>query len=47
VQPFLEAWKDAGAGGLAGYVAGSEGPVEADALLARDGRRWRELDDHG
>jgi glucose-6-phosphate 1-dehydrogenase len=26
-----------------GYAAGSEGPAEADALLARDGRKWRPL----
>ena len=26
-----------------GYAAGSEGPAEADALLARDGRAWRPL----
>jgi glucose-6-phosphate 1-dehydrogenase len=25
------------------YAAGSEGPAEADALLARDGRAWRAL----
>jgi glucose-6-phosphate 1-dehydrogenase len=43
VQPFLDAWRNAGASGLATYPAGSDGPVEADALLARDGRRWRPL----
>jgi glucose-6-phosphate 1-dehydrogenase len=26
-----------------GYAAGSEGPAEADALLARDGHAWRPL----
>ncbi|MGF6775075.1 glucose-6-phosphate 1-dehydrogenase [Paraburkholderia sp. GAS334] len=26
-----------------GYAAGSEGPAESDALLARDGRAWRPL----
>jgi glucose-6-phosphate 1-dehydrogenase len=26
-----------------GYPAGSEGPAEADALLARDGHAWRPL----
>ena len=40
VQPFLDAWRNAGAKGLATYPAGSEGPPEADELLARDGRRW-------
>ena len=43
VQPFLDAWRDAGADGLATYRAGSEGPSEADQLLARDGRRWRPI----
>jgi glucose-6-phosphate 1-dehydrogenase len=43
VQPFLDAWRDAGADGLATYRAGSEGPAEADQLLARDGRRWRPI----
>jgi glucose-6-phosphate 1-dehydrogenase len=26
------------------YPAGSEGPVEADLMLDREGRRWRKLD---
>jgi glucose-6-phosphate 1-dehydrogenase len=43
VQPFLDAWHEAGAQGLATYRAGSEGPAEADELLARDGRRWRPI----
>jgi glucose-6-phosphate 1-dehydrogenase len=43
VQPFLDAWKKAGANGLQSYKAGSEGPAETDALLARDGRSWRKL----
>jgi glucose-6-phosphate 1-dehydrogenase len=43
VQPFLDAWEKAGANGLVGYKAGSEGPREADELLARDGNQWREL----
>jgi glucose-6-phosphate 1-dehydrogenase len=43
VQPFLEAWKKAAGKGLKTYRAGSEGPEEAEALLARDGRSWRQL----
>ncbi len=43
VQPFLNAWREAGPNGLAVYKAGSEGPEEADQLLARDGRRWRSI----
>ena len=33
----------AGATPVEDYAAGSEGPAGADALLARDGRRWLEL----
>ncbi len=44
VQPFLDAWRQAGGGGLATYKAGSEGPPEADHLLVRDGRRWRPIE---
>jgi glucose-6-phosphate 1-dehydrogenase len=43
VQPFLDGWRDAGRRGLAVYEAGSDGPAEADQLLARDGRRWRPI----
>ncbi len=44
VQPFLDAWSDAGARGLEFYSAGSSGPEEAGFLLARDGRRWRAIE---
>ncbi len=43
VQPFLDAWKKAGAKGLESYKPGSQGPTEADELLARDGRSWRKV----
>jgi glucose-6-phosphate 1-dehydrogenase len=43
VQPFLDAWRSAGDRGLATYTAGTEGPAEANELLARDGRHWRKL----
>ena len=43
VQPFLDAWKKAGANGLQPYKAGSEGPADAEELLKRDGRSWRKL----
>ncbi len=43
VQPFLDAWKKAGAKGLEFYPAGSEGPPGAFELLKRDGRSWRKL----
>jgi glucose-6-phosphate 1-dehydrogenase len=43
VQPFLDAWRNAGPSGLAAYKAGSEGPEQADQLLTHDGRRWRPI----
>ena len=43
VQPFLDAWKKAGAKDLETYKAGSEGPTGAAELLKRDGRKWRKL----
>ncbi len=44
VQPILDAWRENRCSPLVTYPAGSEGPHEADELLARDGRRWRPLD---
>jgi glucose-6-phosphate 1-dehydrogenase len=41
VQPLLDAWANERAPELLAYPAGSSGPSEADALLKRDGRRWR------
>jgi glucose-6-phosphate 1-dehydrogenase len=43
VQPFLDAWKKAGAKGLEKYKAGSEGPAGTEELLKRDGRSWRQF----
>lgn len=43
VQPVLDAWAKDGAANLPIYPAGSSGPREADELLARDGRRWRNI----
>jgi glucose-6-phosphate 1-dehydrogenase len=43
VQPFLDAWKKAGSRGLKIYEPGSEGPEEANDLVERDGRNWRNL----
>jgi glucose-6-phosphate 1-dehydrogenase len=42
VQPLLESWSG-GRNPPSSYAAGSEGPAEADKLLARDGRQWRPL----
>jgi glucose-6-phosphate 1-dehydrogenase len=49
VQPALDAWAKDGVAELPLYPAGSAGPAEADALLARDGRHWRPIngDDDG
>jgi glucose-6-phosphate 1-dehydrogenase len=41
-DPLVQRWTD-GDDGLALYAAGSWGPEEADALLAREGREWRRL----
>ncbi len=43
VQPVLDAWAKEGTAELPIYPAGSSGPVEADALLTRDGRNWRSI----
>jgi glucose-6-phosphate 1-dehydrogenase len=42
VQPVVDAWAQ-GSCPLHFYPAGSEGPVEADEMLRRDGREWRPL----
>jgi glucose-6-phosphate 1-dehydrogenase len=40
VQPILDVWKALPARSFPNYEAGTWGPNEADALLARDGRHW-------
>jgi glucose-6-phosphate 1-dehydrogenase len=40
VMPILDAWREAPAPEFPNYPAGAWGPQAADALLARDGRRW-------
>jgi glucose-6-phosphate 1-dehydrogenase len=43
VQPVLDAWAKKKAD-FPDYASGSDGPKEADELLARDGKRaWRPL----
>jgi glucose-6-phosphate 1-dehydrogenase len=42
VQPIRDAWDTSG-DSLEFYAAGSDGPAGADALLARDGRKWLPL----
>ncbi len=44
LDPVLEVYQaDESGRSLCGYPAGSWGPAESDALLERDGRRWRTL----
>ena len=43
-DPIIEGWESQGDRPKA-YVQGSSGPEEALALLLRDGRRWRDLED--
>jgi glucose-6-phosphate 1-dehydrogenase len=40
VDPVMQGWESTGIPPLATYEAGGWGPVEADELLARDGRSW-------
>ncbi len=41
ITPIIEAWDSSPASNFPNYEAGSWGPPEADALIARDGRSWR------
>jgi glucose-6-phosphate 1-dehydrogenase len=43
VQPVLDAWAEDKATELPIYPAGTSGPSEADALMQRDGHRWRSI----
>jgi glucose-6-phosphate 1-dehydrogenase len=43
ITPVHEAWRARGDIRIPLYEAGEWGPLEADALLAREGRRWRTL----
>jgi glucose-6-phosphate 1-dehydrogenase len=43
VQPLLDAWSPTPRASIAKYAAGSQGPPEADRLLAQTGHRWRVL----
>ena len=44
VSPVLDVWKALPARSFPNYAAGTWGPREADELLRRDGRRWRDID---
>lgn len=43
VDPILKNWADEKPVGFPNYTSGSAGPEKSDALLARDGRKWREI----
>ncbi|MGA2878834.1 MAG: glucose-6-phosphate dehydrogenase [Bryobacteraceae bacterium] len=43
ITPIEEGWAQLPAPAFPNYAAGSEGPVEADALIAGDHRGWRRL----
>jgi glucose-6-phosphate 1-dehydrogenase len=43
VQPILNDWGKNPSKDLAFYPAGSQGPIEADELLGRDGHAWRPI----
>ena len=43
VDPVIERWASEPAADFPNYAAGTAGPAAADALLERDGRRWRSL----
>lgn len=46
ITPIEEAWASQPVKTLGTYSAGSEGPPEADELLARNGHQWRRLTDN-
>jgi glucose-6-phosphate 1-dehydrogenase len=43
IDPILEGWRDHPEERLPIYPAGTDGPAEANRLMAEDGRRWRPL----
>jgi glucose-6-phosphate 1-dehydrogenase len=43
ITPVNERWHASGESSIPVYEAGEWGPAEADALIAKDGRRWRTL----
>jgi glucose-6-phosphate 1-dehydrogenase len=43
VEPVLEGWQSTNPRHFPNYAAGSEGPIAANDLLAKDGRSWRAI----
>src|SRR5713226_491133 len=44
IQPLLDVWKALPARGFPNYPSGLWGPKEADDLMERDGRAWRDIE---
>ncbi|HLK06079.1 MAG TPA: glucose-6-phosphate dehydrogenase [Candidatus Acidoferrum sp.] len=44
IQPVLDVWKALPARDFPNYPAGCWGPQDADAMMARDGRAWRDIE---
>jgi glucose-6-phosphate 1-dehydrogenase len=42
VQPILDTWMKDSSSPIATYEPGTWGPAEADLLMERDGREWRD-----
>ncbi|HEY0183201.1 MAG TPA: glucose-6-phosphate dehydrogenase [Rhodopila sp.] len=47
VGKVLDHWSKEPPAGFPNYASGTDGPAEADALLARTGRKWRPVVDNG
>jgi glucose-6-phosphate 1-dehydrogenase len=45
ITPIIEAWSQEPPPHLPNYAAGTDGPAAADELLARNGHRWRKLNE--
>jgi glucose-6-phosphate 1-dehydrogenase len=45
ITPIEEVWAKQSAPEFPNYPAGSDGPMESDDMLARNGHRWRRLSD--
>jgi glucose-6-phosphate 1-dehydrogenase len=43
VDPILAAWRNSDGRDLCSYAAGSDGPAQAQELLAHSGRQWRAI----
>ena len=44
LTPILDVWKALPPRHFPNYAAGASGPLEAEELMARDGRHWRAIE---